>query len=80
MTTVMHVVSKSRFKAKALEYFRRIEQTGEPIIVTDRGKPTVKLIPYRGDLEELSGELRDSIVRYEAPLEPVGAEDWEALE
>ncbi len=80
MTTVMQMISKSRFKAKALEYFRRIEQTGEPIIVTDRGKPTVKLVPYRGDGEELPGELRDSIVRYEAPLEPVGTEDWEALD
>jgi hypothetical protein len=29
-------VSKSRSKAQALEIFRRIESTGEPVIVTDR--------------------------------------------
>ena len=80
MTLVMHVVSKSQFKAKALEYFRSVERTGEPIIVTDRGKPTVKLIPYRDDPDDPRSELRDSVVRYEAPLEPVADDDWEAIE
>jgi len=30
-------VSKSEFKARALEYFRKAERTGEPLITTDRG-------------------------------------------
>ena len=35
-------VSKSRFKAKALELFRQVERTGKPIIITDRGTPVLK--------------------------------------
>jgi hypothetical protein len=34
-------VSKSEFKAKALEFFRQIESSGESMIVTDHGKPAL---------------------------------------
>ncbi|MFP3559849.1 type II toxin-antitoxin system Phd/YefM family antitoxin, partial [Paraburkholderia sp. SIMBA_049] len=34
-------VSKSEFKARALEYFRLVEASGESLIVTDHGKPTL---------------------------------------
>lgn len=71
-------VSKSEFKAKALEYFRQVESTGETLIVTNHGKPTLEVRPYktwkRNPLEILHG----SIVRFDAPLEPVAASDWEA--
>lgn len=75
MTTM---VSKARFKAKALEYFRQVEQTGVPIIITDRDTPVLKLVPYREDAADRLRMLRDTVVKYEAPTEPVGGEDWEA--
>ena len=31
------MVPKSRFKSRALTFFREIEQTGKEIIITDRG-------------------------------------------
>jgi prevent-host-death family protein len=71
-------VSKSRFKARALEYFRQVESTGQPLIITDRGRPVLKLVPYSEDPREALHVLRDTVVRYEAPTEPVGEEDWEA--
>lgn len=71
-------VSKSRFKARALEYFREVEQTGQPLVITDRGTPVLRLSPYRADLGAALQLLRDTVVRYEAPTEPVGEEDWEA--
>src|SRR2546423_10383847 len=30
------LISKSRFKAHALELFRQVEHTGQPIVITDR--------------------------------------------
>ena len=72
-------VSKSRMKARALEYFREVERTGRAIVITDRGRPVLKLVPYKEDPEESLRALRDTVVRYEAPLEPVGIEDWESL-
>lgn len=78
MVMTLTNVSKSRFKARALEYFRQVESTGQPLIITDRGRPVLKLVPYRDDPREALRVLRDTVVRYEAPTEPVGEEDWEA--
>ncbi|MCG8458858.1 MAG: type II toxin-antitoxin system Phd/YefM family antitoxin [Holophagales bacterium] len=72
-------VSKSRFKARALEYFRQIERDGKPLIITDRDRPVLEVRPYRPDPEEALRGLRGSVLRYEEPTEPVGREDWEAL-
>lgn len=72
-------VSKSTFKAKALEYFREVESTGKELIITDHGKPVLKVVPYAYDPEEALRALRGSVVRYTDPLEPVGLEDWESL-
>ncbi|MBI1919937.1 MAG: type II toxin-antitoxin system Phd/YefM family antitoxin [Geobacter sp.] len=72
-------VSKSQFKPHSLEYFRKIEQTGEELVITDHGKPVLKVVPYVADPEECFRGLRNTILKYEAPLEPVGAEDWETL-
>ncbi|HIJ57165.1 MAG TPA: type II toxin-antitoxin system Phd/YefM family antitoxin [Deltaproteobacteria bacterium] len=72
-------VSKSQFKPKALELFREIEKTGKTLIITDRGKPVLKITPYSEDPKESLRLLRNSVVKYENPLEPVGLEDWESL-
>jgi len=74
-----NTVSKSQFKPHALEYFRKIEKTGQELIITDRGKPVLKITPYHEDPEQALMELRDSVVSYEDPTEPVGLEDWETL-
>jgi len=74
-----NTVSKSQFKPHALEYFRKIEETRQELIITDRGKPVLKVIPYTEDPKHTLLELRNSVIAYENPTEPVGMEDWEAL-
>lgn len=74
-----HLVSKARFKAKALEYFREVESTGKELIITDHGKPVLKIVPFAFDPATALESLRGTVVRYVDPLEPVGLEDWEAL-
>ncbi len=71
-------VSKSRFKARALELFRQVERTGQPIIITDRGTPVLKVMPYRADPNAALRVLRESVIKYDAPTKPVGEEDWES--
>lgn len=73
-------VSKSRFKPRALEYFRRVQESGEPIVVTERGRPVLKIIPYvEPEPSARLQALRGTVLHYEDPLEPVGEADWEAL-
>ena len=71
-------VSKSKFKAKALEYFRQVESNGEPVIVTDHGVPKLEVRRYQSSTQTPLDMLRGSVLRYEGPTEPVGADDWEA--
>ena len=73
------IVSKSQFKPRALEYFREIEQTGRELIIADRGKPVLKIVPYSEDLEAWLKPLRGSVRRYKAPTEPVAVNKWGAL-
>jgi antitoxin (DNA-binding transcriptional repressor) of toxin-antitoxin stability system len=72
-------ISKSRFKAKALEYFRDVEQTGEELVITDKGKPVLKISLLVEEPDEILQSLRNSVLSYEDPTEPVGLDDWEAL-
>jgi len=74
-------VSKSRFKAQALELFRQVEASGDPLVITDHGRPTLEVRPYRPvrpDANPLE-ELRGSVLRFDDPFAPVGENDWEAL-
>jgi prevent-host-death family protein len=64
-------VSKSSFKAKALEYFRDVESSGRELVITDHGKPVLKIVPYGRDPMEALKALRGSVLRYDDPLEPV---------
>jgi len=72
-------VSKSEFKAKALEFFRQVESSGTPLIITDHGNPSIEIRPYhiteRSPLDILNG----SVTEYIDPTEPVADDDWEAL-
>lgn len=73
-------ISKSRFKAHALEIFRRIESSGTPVIITDHGHPS--LIIQRlsaGRTAHPLERLKGSALHYEAPFDSVAEDDWETL-
>lgn len=76
-------ISKSLFKSKALEYFRHVETSGETIVVTDHGHPTLEIRPYEhlpnSELDPLD-QLRNSVISYIEPTEPVDQGHWEALQ
>ena len=72
-------ISKSVFKARALQLLREVERTGQGLVVTDRGRAVARIVPYDSDPSALLARLRGTLVRYEAPTEPVGAGEWESL-
>ena len=78
MTIVMQqLISKSQLKAQILEYLRNVEKKKQELIITHGGKPVVKIIPYKE--KSVLDSLRKTVLRYEAPTEPVGEKDWEVL-
>ncbi len=76
----MQTIKASEFKAKCLALMDEVARTGEPIQVTKNGRPVAELRPvaparpaspfgwHKGQLREL-GDI----------MEPVDADEWEAL-
>lgn len=40
----MPAVSKTELKARMLEYLREVERTGEELVITNHGRPVLKLV------------------------------------
>lgn len=68
-------VTKSRFKRRTLGYLRSVQETREGLIITERGRPVVKIEPYCAGQKTLRF-LRGCVVRFDTPAEPVALEDW----
>lgn len=73
----MTTVSKSLLNAEMREYLRRVEETGEELIVTDNGVPVVKVVPVqaRSSADEVFGDVRGRIVYREDILAPT-TDEW----
>jgi prevent-host-death family protein len=72
----MERISKSALKARMLEHLRRVEETGEELIVTDRGRPVLRIVPIpsRTPAAELFAGVRGKVVYRGDLLEPTMAE------
>ena len=73
----MKRVSKSKLKPNLLKILRDIEKNGDEVIITDRGKPVLKISRYSENIDDVLHYLKNSIINYENPTEPVGIEDWD---
>lgn len=72
----MDPVSKSALKAKMLEYFRKVEETGEELVVTDNNQPTLRIVPIRRRVpaEVAFADVRGKVVYHEDITAPTG--EW----
>ncbi|MCF6301204.1 MAG: type II toxin-antitoxin system Phd/YefM family antitoxin [Proteobacteria bacterium] len=73
----MESISKTEFKAHALEVFRDIEKTGQSRIITDRGKPTLEIRKLRSRKKDPLDVLKGTVLKYDMPTEAVAENDWE---
>jgi prevent-host-death family protein len=73
----MITVSKSALKAKMLEYFRQVEETGEDLVVTDNGRPVAKVVAIRArtSAAEAFGDVRGHVVYHDDLLAPT-IDEW----
>ncbi len=79
---MQQVVSKSQFKAEALELLRMVEETKQPLIITHDNKPVVKVVPYQEEDRDkaILESLRGTLKFYKDPDKPAtDPEDWEVL-
>ena len=58
MSTSDRSIPASTFKAKCLALLDRVAETGEPLVVTKRGRPVARVVPMPS---AQSGSLRGSV-------------------
>jgi prevent-host-death family protein len=51
----MKEMPASTFKARCLKVMNNVKATGEPIVVTKRGTPMVKVVPVKSEPDHLFG-------------------------
>jgi prevent-host-death family protein len=74
---MQNLISKSKLKAKMLEVFRQVEASGEAVIVTDHGKPVLKIIPIepKTSITELFGNFQGKVSYLEDLNQPT-VDEW----
>lgn len=74
---VMSTVSKGALKARMLEYFRRVEETGEELVVTDNNVPVLRVVPIRRlrPAAEVFADVRGRVRYHEDILTPT-TDEW----
>jgi len=73
----MKQMRASAFKAQCLKVMNDIQATGEPVTVTKRGKPVVKVIPAESQKDDIFGFMAGKakiIGDIESPVVPL--KDW----
>jgi prevent-host-death family protein len=71
-------ISKSKLKANMLEIFRKVESSGEELIVTHQGKPVLKIVPIdqKTTVDKLFGHLQGR-VNYLEDINSPTLTEWE---
>jgi prevent-host-death family protein len=70
----------STFKARCLSIMNDVQATGEPVIVTKRGTPVVKVVPVESENSDLFGFMAGEfkiVGNIEAPVVPL--KQWEIM-
>jgi prevent-host-death family protein len=76
----MKQMRASAFKARCLAVMDDVQATGEPVIVTKRGKPVVKVVPIRLEKDDIFGSMSDEVKivgDIESPVVPLKA--WKIM-
>ena len=75
-------VAASEFQAKCLRIINEMAEDGEPVTITNRGRPVAVLSPVRQEQAEQSivGAMKGSVLAYDDPFQPsADPTDWNAV-
>lgn len=70
-------ISKSKLKARTLGVFRQVEETEEELIVTDKNRPVLRIIPVEKKLsvEEVFKDWQGKVIFHEDQNTPT-LDEW----
>jgi prevent-host-death family protein len=74
----MKEIAAGEFKAKCLALMDEVQQTGEPVLITKRGKPVAKLVPAPGPEDDIFGYMAGKVKIIGDIVGPIiPEEDWD---
>ncbi|MFZ0311292.1 MAG: type II toxin-antitoxin system Phd/YefM family antitoxin [Candidatus Korobacteraceae bacterium] len=73
----MKEIAAGQFKNQCLALMDEVQQTGEPLVVTKRGKPVVKLVPIIRDDDNFFDSMKGRVTVTGDIINTVPLEDWE---
>ena len=71
----------AEFKATCLRVIKQLGKDGEPVTITNRGRPVAVLspAPASGTRSSIIGAMRGSVLGYDGPFSPAtDPSDWTA--
>ena len=68
-------VASGEFKARCLELMKEVQERHEPLVVTRRGKPVVRILPAEEGTTTTFGVLKGT-VRYEGDIVAPDTDSW----
>lgn len=75
----MKTMAISQFKTHVLQIISQITQGHEQLVITKRGKPVARILPYEeSSSSPTPGCLSDTLVFEEDIVAPLGEDMWEA--
>lgn len=78
----MESIAISQFKATCLSLLEQVRQTGQPLLVTKRGKPIAQILPPPPPApakKSAFGAMRGTAEILGDIVSPIATEDWEVL-
>jgi prevent-host-death family protein len=57
----MKQIPSGTFKARCLAVMKKVQMTGEPVIVTKRGTPVVKVVPVESEKNDIFGFMAGKV-------------------
>jgi len=76
----MHTVKASEFKAKCLALMDEVARTGEPLLITKKGKPVAELRPPSGGRRKTPFGAHEGTVKILGDIVAPLDEPWEVLD
>ena len=75
-------VAASAFQTNCLRIINEMREDGEPVTITNRGKPVAVLSPVQPEREigSIIGAMKGTVLAYDNPFAPaVDSSEWDAM-
>ena len=76
----MKSMAISAFKAHALRILDQVSRSKESVVITKRGKPLARVVPFDEKEKNAPGKLADALIFEDDIVSPLSEDIWEVCQ